>query len=89
MADKKSEKQEQELVQLLEKLNSNLQKEVSPVRRFIMAVIQGVGTIIGATIVAGIVLGVLSETVDSVDDIPILNKILDSEDLKDIVNKDN
>lgn len=60
----------------LQKLNHNIERQLSFKRSFLQSMINGVGAAIGATIVAGIVVSILSLTVHSLSDVPILNKIV-------------
>lgn len=62
----------------LKLLNRNLEKLNSPVRRFMLGVIAGIGSAIGATIFAGLILLLLSQFVRSLEDIPILKQIIDA-----------
>lgn len=57
-------------------LNKNIEKSISFRRNFFLSIVKGVGSFLGATIVAGILLGILSTVIDSVDDVPVLNKIV-------------
>jgi uncharacterized protein (DUF697 family) len=56
----------------LQSVSSGLKKQNSFLRGFTMSVIQGVGGIIGATIVAGIVLLILSKFFHTIDQVPFL-----------------
>jgi len=63
----------------LKEIQRQLEKINSPWRRFTMGILQGLGTAIGATLVAGILIIILNQVVRSVNDIPILNKIIPSD----------
>ncbi len=69
----------------LEKINQNLEKVVrglkqqnSMVLAFARGILMGLGTAIGATIVAGLVITLLNITVDTLDDIPFLDSVIES-----------
>lgn len=81
----KTNSNEIKLEKVLKRIDQNLKKEVSFRHNFMLGVIRGVGTVIGATIVAGFVIMILSQLIKSVDDIPILNTILSSEELKELI----
>lgn len=59
----------------LQRLNENIEKELSFKRGFLLSILKGVGYTIGATIVASIILTILAKTVDAV---PVLDLILSS-----------
>lgn len=81
MADSEFKEEILEIRKQLEKLNSYPQV-------FLKGLITGIGTVIGATIVAGLLLSALSRVVSSIDDIPILNEVLNAQqiqsDLEDV-----
>jgi uncharacterized protein (DUF697 family) len=69
----------------LEKINQNLEKVVrglkqqnSMVLTFARGIVVGLGTAIGASIVAGLLISLLNITVDTLDDIPFLDSIIES-----------
>ncbi len=70
----------------LEKLNKKMEKKLSWRRNLLVAIWAGLGTVVGATIVAGILISIFSSMIDSVEDIPILNDIVESVDLKEKIN---
>lgn len=66
-----------ELNKNLTKLNKNIEKQLSFKFILLKGVVYGVATVIGASVVAGIVLSILSKTIDSVDDIPLIEDVVD------------
>lgn len=70
------------LVKRLRALNSNIKKQISFKRNFFLSIVSGIGYTIGATIVAGIVIAILSWTINSIEDVPVLNKLIDSTKLQ-------
>lgn len=71
-ADKK-----EELNKNLEELNKRIEKQNSLKFIILRGIVYGVSTVIGASIVAGIVISILSATIDSVEEVPILNTIVE------------
>lgn len=59
----------------LEQVNQKLEKLVSFKRNLFMSIINGAGYAIGASIVAAMIITVLTWTVKSIQDVPVLNKI--------------
>jgi len=56
----------------ISRLNSNLEKLTSFQRVFFMSIVQGVGGVIGATVIAGVMLFVLSKFIFSIEQIPVV-----------------
>ena len=56
----------------ISRLNKNLEKLTSFPRIFFVSILQGVGGIIGATIVAGVILFVLSRFIVTIEQIPVV-----------------
>lgn len=71
------------------KLANSLYKSVSYKETFIRGLINGIAAAIGATLVAGILLGLLSTVIDRADNIPIIDDIIEKSGLKDILDKTN
>ncbi len=67
---------ENDLIKKLERTNILLRRLNSPSFQFYLAVIRGIGTAIGVTIIGGIVIGVLDQFVHSAYDLPIIGNIL-------------
>jgi hypothetical protein len=65
------------LIEKLEKIELQLKKQNSFIQTFYKAVIAGIGTAIGVTIMGGIVISILNSVITSVNDIPIINKIIE------------
>lgn len=75
--DGKTTKQERDLLESLDRLNELTGKQISVRHRFLLGMIQGVGTAIGATILAGILFAFLAWTFRSASDIPWLSDLVD------------
>lgn len=67
----------EKLLDRLEQIDSQLKKQNSFLQTFYRAVIAGIGTAIGVTIIGGIVISILNTVITSVHDIPIINKIVE------------
>lgn len=76
------EKKLSHIARQLGQLDTKLQKQLSFKRNFLLSVVSGVGYAIGATIIAGIVIAILSWSISSIQDVPILNKIFTASDIQ-------
>jgi len=76
----------EELNNNLKKLIKGLEKQNSFKRSFLMSVIQGVGGVIGATIVAGMLLFVLSKFIHSVEQVPLIGNLVKSINIGSSIN---
>lgn len=56
-------------------------------RNFSLSVLRGFGSALGATVVFGLALAVVAQLIQSVDYVPILNGILNSEAIEELVRK--
>ncbi len=83
------EEQTKQLIKNLESLNEELEKSNSVLHNLGLSIVKGVGTLIGATIVATLLLGILSQIIQSANDIPILNKVIDTEKVNEYFQTDN
>jgi hypothetical protein len=66
----------------INRLNILIEKRLSFWRNFFLGVVTGVGSVIGATIIGGILIGFLVANIDKLDDIPLIRRVVDSEDLE-------
>lgn len=72
------QKELQELTIALQKLNSFW-------RSMLKAFLNGIAGAIGATIVAGVIIAILSQTVQTVNDLPIIGKIIQNTHLDEVL----
>jgi hypothetical protein len=79
----------EKLKEVLEELDKSYKKNSSLKHKFVVGIITGMGTAIGATIIAGIAIGILTTTIDTIEDIPIIQDILDAEAIKDATHLDS
>ncbi len=80
--------QNRKLSKSIQKLSKSLDRSTSFRYVFLRGIVNGLATAIGATIVAGLVIGVLSRTIDSIDDVPILGKFVDATNIKEVIEEE-
>lgn len=68
-----------DLSQRLDKLNTLLANQISLPRVFLRGVIGGLGSILGATIVMGIVVGLIAWLLVNLVDVPVVGDFIDQE----------
>lgn len=73
----------------IEEINEKLSRMISFRFIFFKGIINGLATFLGATIVAAFVLAVLSRFIDSVEDVPVLEDVVDSVELSDTETVNN
>ncbi len=73
--------------ELLEQLNSNIEKQNSFAHTFKRGIFRGLGTAIGATVIAAIAFAIFGQVVDSVDDVPIIRDIIDQANIEATVEE--
>lgn len=78
---------EKELQYQIEELNKQLQMQNSLQRNFFMAMLRGFAGAVGATVVFGIVLAFLFQIIRSINYVPILNNILNSGAIEEVVKR--
>ncbi len=85
--DSGSSKEDTE-IELIEKRSkqiiSKLDKLVSYKHNFLRGIVGGIGTAIGATLIAGVIVAVFAAFVDTVDEFPLINDIIESTHLNDL-----
>lgn len=69
----------------IEELNQNIENLIVVIKRansfnyvFLRGVLWGLGSVIGATLVAVIIIAILSNIIQSINDIPILNNTINN-----------
>ncbi len=68
----------------LVKLNKNLDRQNSLLRNFEISIFRGVGYFVGVTIVASIIVFMISQTVNSLGGASLLNEMMGLEIIEDI-----
>ena len=64
------------LTEQIRKLNAKLYKQTTPKYVFIHALVAGIGSAVGATLIAGMVIAVLAQTIHTIEDVPIIGNIV-------------
>ena len=67
-----------DLQKSLDLLKSSVDKSNSLTWAFLMGVVRGVGAVIGASVVAGLLLGWAATTFDTAENIPVIGPLFDS-----------
>lgn len=73
-------------LETLNEINEKLEKRVSLLENFKVGIVRGLGTAIGATIVAGIALALLSRVIDQVEDVPIIDDFVERTNLEESID---
>ena len=73
------------LEQKIEELTKQIKLQTSFKRNFLIAVLRGFATALGATVVFGIALALVFQLVRSIDYVPILNNILNSSAIEEVI----
>lgn len=63
----------------LEKLNKRIGRQVDLRWVFARGVVTGLATVLGATLLAGIIIALIMQTLDSVNQIPFVGDLIDRE----------
>lgn len=71
----------------IKKLTAQLKLLTSKKQTFARGLITGIATALGATIIAGIFIAILGRVVNSVEDVPLLRDLIETINLKDLVDK--
>jgi tetrahydromethanopterin S-methyltransferase subunit G len=71
-----------ELNKRLDRLNDILEKRGSFWLNFLLGIVKGIGTVIGATLLGGIIIGIIVSNLDKIDRIPVVKEFIDSEQLE-------
>ena len=79
----------EDLQKELRDLTIAVQKANSFWRSMLKALLTGIAGAIGASLVAGIIIGVLSFTIRSVYDLPIIGKIIQNTHLDEVLKSDS
>ena len=69
----------------IEELNQNIENLIVVIKRansfhyvFLRGVLWGLGSVVGATIIAVVIIAILSNIIQSINDIPILNNTINN-----------
>jgi hypothetical protein len=67
----------------IEELNKLLKKRVSFERNFLLSIVSGIGSAIGAVLIGGLLIGLI---VSNLDKIPFINDFLSTDQVKEYIN---
>ncbi len=89
MNDKEAELQRSllKLEKSISKLDARVKRQTSFRRNFIMALLHGFAGAVGATIIFGLSIVLLVRIVRSIDYVPIINNIVNSQAVETVINK--
>ncbi|MBP7842664.1 hypothetical protein KA017_01535 [Candidatus Woesebacteria bacterium] len=76
-----------ELEDKIQQLTKQVKLQNSYKRNFSIGIIRGFGSAIGATVVFGLVLAIFFQVVRSIDYVPILNTILNSQAIEELIRR--
>ncbi len=76
-----------ELEDKIQELTKQIKLQNSYKRNFSVVVVRGLGSAIGATFVFGLVLAGLFQVIKSVDYVPVLNNILNSQAIEELIRR--
>ncbi len=73
----------------LKTLNHHLSRQTSPKYRFFLGIVTGIGTALGASIIAAILFFFLSQFIKTVEDIPFLNSFIETSRLQKVLDEES
>lgn len=62
------------LVSSIRALRASVDKSASFKRTFFLGIVRGIGAVIGATVFAGLILGLLASTFDTISSVPFIGE---------------
>jgi hypothetical protein len=80
-------KLESEQLEHLKKIEKRLHRLTSMRWLFLMGLVRGVSTVIGATLVAAIAFGILAQMISSANNVPGINKLIESSGIEGIIEQ--
>ena len=69
------------------KLEKKVQRQTSFRRNFALSLVRGFGTAVGATVIFGLAIAFTIQAVRSIDYVPIMNNLLNSQAIENVINK--
>ncbi len=76
-----------ELEEKIQQLTKQVKLQNSYKRNFTVGVVRGFGSALGATVVFGLVLAFVFQIIRSIDYVPVLNNILNSQAIEELIRK--
>ena len=78
-------KKDQELIDSINKLNSSLEKRNSFFRNFLLGILTGLGSAIGAILIGGILITLIVSNLDFLEQIPVLRNVITVEQVEEVI----
>ena len=75
------------LEKAITRLNKNVQRQTSLTHNFALGLVRGLGTAVGATVVFGLVVAFVMQVIKSIDYVPIVNNIVNSQVIEELISK--
>jgi hypothetical protein len=75
------------LVEEIQELNTLLKRRISIKYVFFLGIVRGVGTVIGATLVGGLILGFIASNIDRLNEIPIVENFINAERVQEVIEE--
>lgn len=69
----------------IQQLTKQIRLQNSYKRNFTMGIVKGFGGALGATVVFGLVLAIFSQVVQTIDYVPFINNILNSQAIEELI----
>jgi hypothetical protein len=71
----------------LDRQNELVERRISFWHNFLLGIVRGVGSVIGATLIGGILIGILVANLDKLEKVPLLRRIVDVEQIEDYIEE--
>jgi hypothetical protein len=78
---------EKNLEQKIVELTKQIELQNSIKRSFLISILRGFATALGATVIFGIAIALVFQLVRSIDYVPLLNNILDSAAIEELIHR--
>jgi hypothetical protein len=76
-----------ELEKSISFLGEQVRRQNSYRRNFGLSLLRGFSTAVGATVIFGVILAFLVQAVKSIDYVPIINNLMSSESIENVINE--
>ncbi len=71
------------------RLTELMEKRVSFWHNFLMGIVNGVGSVIGATLIGGVVVGLILSNIDKLEEIPFLDELINPSEVEELLEVKN
>ena len=75
------------LEESISRLEEKVRRQTSLRRNFTLSLVKGLGSAVGATVIFALMLASVVQVIRSIDYVPIINNILSSQAIEDVVNR--